>query len=89
MQKHNVSWTPVAHACNPSYPGSRDQEDPCLKPAWANSSARPYAEKPFIKIGLVEWFKVKALRSAPVPQINKTKKSQHNVERGVNVLVDQ
>jgi hypothetical protein len=33
---------PVAHACNPSYSGGRDQEDPGLKPAGANSSARPY-----------------------------------------------
>jgi hypothetical protein len=29
---------PVAHACNPNYLGSRDQEDHGLKPAWANSS---------------------------------------------------
>jgi hypothetical protein len=26
---------------------------------------RPYLEKPFTKIGLVEWFKVKALSSSP------------------------
>jgi hypothetical protein len=26
---------------------------------------RPYLEKPFIKIGLVEWLKVKALSSSP------------------------
>jgi hypothetical protein len=25
----------VAHACNPSYSGGRDQEDPGSKPAWA------------------------------------------------------
>jgi hypothetical protein len=35
----------VAHTCNPSYSGGRDQEDPGAKPAWANSSARPYLEK--------------------------------------------
>jgi hypothetical protein len=28
-----ASWAPVAHACNPSYSGGRDQEDPCSKPA--------------------------------------------------------
>jgi hypothetical protein len=28
----------VAHACNPSYSGGRDQEDRSSKPAWANSS---------------------------------------------------
>jgi hypothetical protein len=31
------SWMLVAHACNPSYSGGRDQEDHGLKPAWANS----------------------------------------------------
>jgi hypothetical protein len=30
-----------------------------------NSSARPYLKKPFTKIGLVEWLKVKALSSNP------------------------
>jgi hypothetical protein len=34
------------------------QEDFGSKPAWANSSARPYLEKPVIKRGLVEWFTV-------------------------------
>jgi hypothetical protein len=29
---------PMAHACNPSYSGGRDQEDPSSKPAWVNSS---------------------------------------------------
>jgi hypothetical protein len=28
----------VAHACDPSYSGGRDQEDCGLKPAWANRS---------------------------------------------------
>jgi hypothetical protein len=32
---------------------------------WANSSAKPHLEKPFTKIGLVEWLKVKALSSSP------------------------
>jgi hypothetical protein len=35
----------VAHACNPSYSGGRDQEDCDLKPAQENSSARPYLQK--------------------------------------------
>jgi hypothetical protein len=34
------------------------------KPAWANSSVRTYLRKPFTKIGLVEWLKVKALSSS-------------------------
>jgi hypothetical protein len=35
----------VAHACNPSYSGGRDQEDHGLKPARAKSSVRPYLKK--------------------------------------------
>jgi hypothetical protein len=31
----------VAHTCNPSYSGGRDQEDRSLKPAQANSSQDP------------------------------------------------
>jgi hypothetical protein len=50
----------VAHACNPSYSGARDQEDCSSKPAWANSS---YLKKPISKIRMVEWLKVKALSS--------------------------
>jgi hypothetical protein len=37
---------PVAHACNPSYSGGRDQEDCSLKPAWANSSQDPISKNP-------------------------------------------
>jgi hypothetical protein len=54
----------VSHACNPSHSGYRDQEDYGLKPARTNSS-RPYLEKPFTKIGLVEQLKVKALNLRP------------------------
>jgi hypothetical protein len=39
--KKNNSWALVAHACDPSYSGGRDQEDCCSKPAWANSSRDP------------------------------------------------
>jgi hypothetical protein len=35
----------VAHACNLSFSGGRDQEDHGSKPDWANSSLRPYLEK--------------------------------------------
>jgi hypothetical protein len=35
----------VAHACNSNYTGGRGQEDCRLKPAWANSSVRPYLKK--------------------------------------------
>jgi hypothetical protein len=59
----------VAHACNPSCSGGRDQEDRSSKPAWANSSREPVSKKkkkkPFTKKGLVEWLKVLALSSNP------------------------
>jgi hypothetical protein len=36
----------VAHTCNPSYSGGRDQEDHSSKPAQANSSRDPISKKP-------------------------------------------
>jgi hypothetical protein len=39
----------VAHACNTSYSGGRDQEDHNLKPAQANSLQDPISENPIIK----------------------------------------
>jgi hypothetical protein len=35
----------VAHACNPSYSGGRDQEDHSSKPALGKQFSRPYLEK--------------------------------------------
>jgi hypothetical protein len=74
-----LAGSPVAHVCNFSYSGGRDQEDRCLKPAQVNSSVRPYLKKPFSKIGLVEWIKVKAMSSSPSTtnkQMNKQTKNQ-------------
>jgi hypothetical protein len=42
---------PVAHACNPSYSGGRDQKDQDSKPAWANSLKDPISEIPNTKKG--------------------------------------
>jgi hypothetical protein len=39
----------VAHTCNPSYTGGRDQEDLCLKPAWADSLWDPISKIPNAK----------------------------------------
>jgi hypothetical protein len=47
----------VAHTCNLSYSGGRDQEDHGSKPTQANSSGRPYLEKILHKKRLVEWLK--------------------------------
>jgi hypothetical protein len=35
---------PVAHPCNPSYSGGRDQEDCGSRSAWANSSRDPISK---------------------------------------------
>jgi hypothetical protein len=65
----------VAHICSPSYSGGRDEEDRGSKPIQANSSASPYLEKPFTKIGLMEWLRVKALSSSPSTAKKKYKKN--------------
>jgi hypothetical protein len=44
-----LSQAPVAHACNPSYSGGRDQEDQGLKPACANSSQDSISKMPNTK----------------------------------------
>jgi hypothetical protein len=43
------SQAPVTHACNPSYSGSRDQEDWGSKPAHANSSKTLSRKNPSLK----------------------------------------
>jgi hypothetical protein len=64
---NTVSLVQVAQAYNPSYSGSRDQEECGLMLAWANifktlsrKTPHTYKEK---KIELVDWLKVKALSS--------------------------
>jgi hypothetical protein len=37
MKNQNYSQAQVAHVCNPSYSGGRDQENRSLKPAGSNS----------------------------------------------------
>jgi hypothetical protein len=44
--KINMNWAPVAHTCNPSFSGSRNQEDRGSKPARANSSRDPVSKNP-------------------------------------------
>jgi hypothetical protein len=54
FKNSEFGWAPVAQACNPIYPGGRDQEDCSSKIAKGNSPTRPYLKKPFTKIGLKE-----------------------------------
>jgi hypothetical protein len=51
--KQSQGQAPVAHACNPSYSGGRDQEDQGSKPAWGTLSQKYLTQK-----GRVEWLKV-------------------------------
>jgi hypothetical protein len=60
--------------------GGTDKEDLGSKPAQANSSSRPYVEKPFTKIGLVEWLEVNALCSS----LSTTKKKKESLEQREN-----
>jgi hypothetical protein len=55
----------VAHTCDLSYSGGRILVQ--SQPGLGN------LEKPFTKIGLVEWLKVKALRSSPSTSKRKKK----------------
>jgi hypothetical protein len=45
-QTEKFCWVPVAHSCNPSYSGGRDQEDCVSKAAWANSSRHSISKNP-------------------------------------------
>jgi hypothetical protein len=38
LKSNEASPELVAHAYNPRYPGSREQDNHCSKPAWTNSS---------------------------------------------------
>jgi hypothetical protein len=46
-----ASQATVAHICNPSYSGGRDQEGYGLKPTQANNSQDPILKKPSAKQG--------------------------------------
>jgi hypothetical protein len=56
--KKDSGQAPVAHACDPSYSGGKDQEDSSSKAAGANSSQDLISKKHITKIGLVEWLKM-------------------------------
>jgi hypothetical protein len=68
----------VAHACNPSYSGGRDQEDHGLKSAQANSSPDPFSKIPNTKrtggVAQGEGPEVK-------PQFKKKKKKERKKEK--------
>jgi hypothetical protein len=55
--KRKISWLLVAHACNPSYSGDRDQEGHGSKPIPGKQFKRPNPKKTHHKKVLVDWFK--------------------------------
>jgi hypothetical protein len=61
----------VAHACNPSYSGGRDQEHHGSKPAQANSSQGPILKIPITKKG---WYFTQGEGPEFKPQYCKKKK---------------
>jgi hypothetical protein len=70
----NLGLALVAHTCNPSYSGGRDQEDRSSKPAQENGSTRPYVENTHHKNRTVGVAKVKALSSNPSTTKKKKRK---------------
>jgi hypothetical protein len=78
-----MSQALVAHTCNPSYSGGRDQEDRGLKPAWANSFQDPNLKIPDTKQG---WWsgssdRAPSVRSLIQTQILQKKKKKRKKER--------
>jgi hypothetical protein len=72
MEEHSQAL--VAHTCNPSYSGGRDQEDCGLKSAQANGSQDPILKKPFTKKG---WWSGSRCRPwVQMPKLQKYKKKK-------------
>jgi hypothetical protein len=49
LSRIGFNQAPLAHTCNPSYSGGRNQEDHGSKPAQANSSCDPISKKSITK----------------------------------------
>jgi hypothetical protein len=65
------TWVLVAHICDPSSPGGRDQEDQGSKPAGANNSLDPILKNPITKKGWWSASKYRSWVQTPVPQKKK------------------
>jgi hypothetical protein len=62
-----VCWVLMAHACNLSYSGGRDQEDCGLKPALGKYFARTYLEINITKKGWWSGSRCRLWVQTPVP----------------------
>jgi hypothetical protein len=69
----------VAHACNPSYSGGRDQGDHGSKLPQANSLKDPSLKKTHHRKGLAEWLKAWTLSLNPSTKKKKKKKLPHRL----------
>jgi hypothetical protein len=84
-QKSN-SQVLVAHTCNPSYTGGRDQEDRSLKLAWTNSLRDPISKKNITKRGSWSGSRCKPWVQTSVPQKKKKREKEKTPEHGVHTL---
>jgi hypothetical protein len=66
----------VAHICNSSYSGGRDQEDLGLKPALANCSWDPILKKVFTKKDWQSGLRYRPWVQTPILQTKKKKKKK-------------
>jgi hypothetical protein len=80
MSETPDSQAPVAHSCNPSYSGGRDQEDRSLKPVQENSSQDPVSKKPTTKKGWLSGSRWRPWVRAPVPE-KKKKRKKHQTHK--------
>jgi hypothetical protein len=87
MLKRNRSWVLVAHTCNPSYPGGRDQEKLQFEASLGKEFERHYLEKSHHKKGLVEWLKVQALSSRTSTTKKKKRERERETETDGRVVV--
>jgi hypothetical protein len=70
----------VAHACNPSCSGGRDQEDCGSKPARANTSWDPISKNPITERGWWSGSRCRHWVQAPVPKKKKKKNQQADAQ---------
>jgi hypothetical protein len=68
----------MAHSCNPSYSGGRDQEYQNSKPAQANRSRDPILKKPFTKKG---WWSAQSVGRVQALVLQKQKKKKKRRRR--------
>jgi hypothetical protein len=73
--------TSVAHACNPSYSGGRDQEDRVRRQPGQIVPETLCRKKTLTEIGLVEWLKLWVLSSNPSTTVGKTKQNIKQVRQ--------